>query len=120
MELAFVWMNKQSISMEPTKYFLNMSFVFGNFVRIDENVVQIYDDNDVDHIHEDVIHKSLKSCWSISKPFRHYQPFEGTVMCLEGSLPFISGCNPNEMVGVPKVDFGIDSVLFLVRLRGRK
>src|SRR5882724_6056562 len=72
MELAFVCAGKQSISAEHAKYFLNMSFVFGNVVGIDENVVQIYDDNDIDHIREDVIHKSLKSCWSISKPFRHY------------------------------------------------
>src|SRR5882724_10966539 len=72
MELAFVCASKQSISTEPAKYFLNVSFVFGNVVGIDENVVQIYDDNDVDHICEDVIHESLKSCWSISKPFRHY------------------------------------------------
>src|SRR5882724_992714 len=108
-ELTFVCMGKQSISMEPMKYFLNVSFVFGNVVRIDENVVQIYDDNHVDHIHKDVVHKSLKSCWSISKPFRHYQPFEGTVMGLECSLPFVSGCDLNEMVCVPEVDFGIDS-----------
>src|SRR5882724_8865441 len=72
MELAFVCMSKQSISAEPVKYFPDMSFVFGNIVGIDENVIQIYDDNDIDHIREDVIHESLKSCWSISKPFRHY------------------------------------------------
>src|SRR5882724_5019722 len=34
-ELTFVCMSKQSISAEPTKYFLNMSFVFGNVVGID-------------------------------------------------------------------------------------
>src|SRR5882724_10536097 len=62
MELAFVCTSKQSIITEPAKYFLNVSFVFGNVVGIDENVIQIYDDNDVDHIREDVVHKSLKSC----------------------------------------------------------
>src|SRR5882724_7309855 len=72
MELTFVCTSKQSISTEPAKYFLDVSFVFGIVVGIDENVVQIYDDNDVDHIREYVIHESLKSCWSISKPFRHY------------------------------------------------
>src|SRR5882724_3663754 len=112
-ELAFVCTSKQSISAEPTKYFLNVSFVFGNVVRIDENVIQIYDDNHVDHICEDVIHKSLKSCWSISKPFRHYQPFKGTVTGPQGSLPFVSGCNLNEMVCVPEVDFGVDSCISL-------
>src|SRR5882724_4453483 len=107
-ELAFVCTGKQSISVEPPKYFLNMSFVFRNVVRIDENVIQIYDDNDVDHVCEDVIHELLKSCWSISKPFRHYQPLEGTITGLEGSFPLVSGCNPNKMVSMPEVDFGVD------------
>src|SRR5882724_7355062 len=108
-ELAFVCMSKQSISAEPTKYFLNVSFVFRKVVGIDENVIQIYDDNDVNHICEDVVHKLLKSCWSISKPFRHYQPFKRTVAGLEGSVPFVSGCDLNEMVCLPEVDFGVDS-----------
>jgi len=30
-------------------------------VGVDEDVIQVNDDNDVDHIHEDVIHESLKS-----------------------------------------------------------
>ena len=46
MELAFVCMGKKSVSME---------FVLRNIVRIDEDVVQIYDDYDVNHICEDVI-----------------------------------------------------------------
>src|SRR5882724_3975897 len=108
-ELAFVCMGKQSISVEPTKYFLNVSFVFGNVVGIYENVVQIYDDNDVDNIHEDFVLKPLKSCWSISMPFGHYQPFEGTVTGPEGSLPFVSRCDQNEMVCVPEVNFDVDS-----------
>ena len=52
--------------MEPMKYFLKMSFVFGNVVGIDEDVVQIYDDNDINHIRKDVVHELLKSCWSIT------------------------------------------------------
>jgi len=38
-----------------------MEFVLGNVVRIDEDVIQIYDDYDIDHGRKDVIHKSLKS-----------------------------------------------------------
>ena len=41
MELAFVCMGKKSISVESVEYFPNMEFVFGDVVRIDE---------DVDHI----------------------------------------------------------------------
>ena len=90
MELTFVCTGKKSISMESVEYFLNMEFVLGNVVRIDEDPIQIFDDYDVDHICEDVIHKSLKSGSCISKPFRHYQPLKGTVAGSECSLPFVS------------------------------
>jgi len=98
MELAFVCMGKNSISMESAEYFLNVGFVLGNVVGIDEDVIQIYNDYDIDHIHKNVIHKSLKRCWCISKPFRHYQPLEGTKMHSECSLPFVSRHSPDKMV----------------------
>jgi len=83
MEFAFFsCMGKKSVSVESVEYFPNMTFVLRNIVGIDEDVVQIYDDYDVDHVCENVIHKSLKSGRCISKPFRHYQPLEGTVMGL--------------------------------------
>jgi len=75
-ELAFICMGKKSISVESVENFPNMEFVLGNVVRIDEDVIQIYDDYDVNHTHENVIHKSLKSGRCISKPFRHYQLLE--------------------------------------------
>ena len=88
-ELAFVCTGKKSVSTESVEYFPNVEFVLGNIVRIDKDVVQIYDDYDVNHICKNV-HKSLKSGGCISKPFRHYQPLEGTVTGLECSLPFVS------------------------------
>jgi len=39
-----------------------------NIVRIDEDAVQIYDDNDVDHIHENDVHKSLKEAGALVSP----------------------------------------------------
>src|SRR5882672_7057702 len=54
MELAFVCTGKKSVSVESSEYFLNMSFVLGNVVGVDEDVIQVDDDNDVNHIHEDV------------------------------------------------------------------
>src|SRR5882672_1923491 len=46
MELAFVCTGKKSVSAESAKYFSDVSLVFGNVVRVDEDVVQIDDDND--------------------------------------------------------------------------
>ena len=48
--LTFVCRDKKSISMESSDYFLNMSFVLRNVVRIDEDVIQVDDDYDIDHI----------------------------------------------------------------------
>ena len=91
MELAFVCMGKKSVSAESAKHFSNVVFVLGNIVGIDEDVIQVNDDNDVDHVREDVVHESLEGCECISKPFRHYHPLERTVMGSECSLPFVSG-----------------------------
>jgi len=75
MELTFFCMGKNSVSTESTEYFQDMGFRLGNVVRINEVVIQIYDDYNIDHIHKDV-HESLKSCQCVSKPFRHWQPLE--------------------------------------------
>src|SRR5882672_1854356 len=90
-ELAFVCMGKKSISVESAKYFSDVSLVFGNVVRVDEDVVQIDDDYDINHVREDVVHKPLESRWSISKPFGHYQPLERSITSSECSFPFVSG-----------------------------
>jgi len=89
-EFTFVCTGKKSVSAESAEYFPNVKFVLRNIVGIDEDVVQIYDDYDVNHIHENLIHKSLKTSRCICKPFRHYQPLKGTVAGSECSLPFIS------------------------------
>ena len=72
MELAFGCMGKKSISTESVEYFQNVGFVCGYVVRIDEDFIQIYDDYSINLIWEDVVHKSLKSCWCIIKSFRHH------------------------------------------------
>jgi len=77
-------------------------------VRVDQDVIQIDYDLKVYHIHKYVVHKPLKSCRGISKPFRHYQPLEGPVLGLESGLPFVPSSDPYQMVCVPKVDFGVD------------
>src|SRR5882672_412456 len=61
-ELAFVCTGKKSVGVESAKYFSDVSLVSSNVVRVDEDVVQIDDDNDVNHVREDVVHKPLESC----------------------------------------------------------
>jgi len=84
------WANK-SISAESAEYFPNVGFVLRNVVGVDEDAIQkIYDEYDINHVCENIIHKSLKHGRCIGKSFRHYQPLKGTVMGLECSFPFVS------------------------------
>ena len=108
-KFTFIFMGEKAVSAESAEYFLDVSFVLRKVIGIDQYVVQIDNDINVYHIREDVIHEPLKSCRSISKAFRHYQPLKGSVTSLEGGLPFISCCNANQMVHVPEVDFGVHS-----------
>ena len=68
MKFAFVCTGKKPLSAESAEYFLDMGFVLGNVVGVDEDVVQIYDDNDVDHIHKDVINKLFKVAGALVSP----------------------------------------------------
>src|SRR5882724_12671909 len=98
MKLALISLGKNSISSESLEYFLNMGLVLGHIVGVDEDVIQIDDDCDINHVCENIIHKSLKGCRCIGMPFRHYRPFERAISCCECSFPFVSGCNSDQMI----------------------
>ena len=109
MEFAFICTGEKAVSVESAEYFPDMSFVLGKVIGIDQYVVQIDNDVNVHHICKDVVHEPLKGCGSISKTFRHYQPLKRSVTSPEGSLPFISCYNADQMVCVLEVDFSVDS-----------
>jgi len=94
----------------------NVSFVFRNVVGIDENASNICD-NHVDHNPWNVIHKSLKSCWSISKPFR-IQPLKEHNG--QKAVFHSSPGAPEEMVCMARGWFWCRLCLSLVCLRGQK
>jgi len=54
--------------MESEKYFSDMSLMFSNVVWVDEDVVQIDVDNDINHVHEDIIHKHWKATGALVSP----------------------------------------------------
>ena len=111
MKLTLIGSDKESVSSESSEYLLNMGFVFGHIARVDENVVQVDDDCDIDHICENIVHKLLKGCGCIGKPFRHYRPLERAVSSSECSFPFISGCDSDQVVRMSEIDLGINSCL---------
>ena len=108
-KFACICTGEKAVSMESAEYFPDVLFMLGKVIGIDQYVVQIDNDNNVYHICKDVVHEPLKSCRSVSKAFRHYQPLKGSVTSLEGGLPFVSCCNVNQMVRMPEVDFSVTS-----------
>ena len=110
-KLALISSDKKSVSSESSEYLLNMGLVFGHIARVDKNVVQVDDDCDINHICKSIIHKSLKGCGCIGKPFRHYRPLKRAVSSSECSFPFVSGCNLDQVVCMSEIDLGVNLCL---------
>ena len=56
---------------ETLEHLANMIFVVLFVVAEDKNVVQIYDNKDIGHVMEDVVHKMLKGGWGIGHTEGH-------------------------------------------------
>src|SRR5260370_23129070 len=83
--------------------------VSGFVRRINKNIVKVDDNADIEHVHEDVVHKALKRRGSVGKSFWHYTPFEGSITRAKGGFPFVTFTDANEMVGVGEVYLGVDT-----------
>ena len=77
-----------------------MSLVLGHVVRVYEDIVEVYNYTNIQHITEDVIHKSLKGGGSVGKSERYYQLFKRAVASAKGGFPFVTICYANQMVGM--------------------
>ena len=85
-----------------------MFLVRGKVGGVDENVVEVNDDADINHIGKGVVHETLECCGGVRQPEWHDEPFEGTITCMEGCLQFVSFGNAHKVIGVSEVDFGVD------------
>ena len=72
MKFAFLYFSIKASFAEMHEYFFNMLVIFRHVIQIDKYIIQIDYDTDIQEIGENVIHKSLKNCGSISKTKRHY------------------------------------------------
>ena len=77
-----------------------MNLVLGHVIRVYEDIVKVYYYTNIQHVAEDVSHKSLKSGRSVGKSEWNYQPIKGAVVSVEGGFPFVTICYANQMVGM--------------------
>ena len=66
----------QTIFTEPTEDFADMSVVLIDVIRINKDVIKGYDNTNVDHVCEDVVHEMLEGRRGIGKAEWHYLPLE--------------------------------------------
>ena len=90
----------KTIGAKTTKYFANVRAMRGMILRVNENVVQIDDDRDIQHISEDVVHEPLEGCWRVRKTEGHNEPFKRAIASAKGSLPFVALSDTNEVISV--------------------
>ena len=62
MEISFVSSGIETIFSETPEF---------RIVGVDENIIQVDNNTDIKHVGEDIVHKSLKSGWSIGESERH-------------------------------------------------
>ena len=55
---------------------MNVIFVVFFVVAEDKDVVQIYDNEDIGHVAEDVVHEMLKGGWGVGHAKGHDEIFE--------------------------------------------
>ena len=93
---------------ETLEHAANVIFVVLFIVAEDEDVVQIYDNEDIGHVVEDVVHEMLKCGWGVGHTKGHDEVFERLVLCTKGSFPLVSQGYPNIVVAHLEVNLGED------------
>ena len=94
--------------MESLQDFAHMLSMLVRVLGIDQYVVQVYDHAHVQHVLEDIIHKTLKRCWSVRKAIVHDLEFIRTVASAKSGFPFISISNADQVVCSSEINFGED------------
>ena len=76
-----------------------------NFVIIgvDKNIVQIYNDKNVELLSKNLINIFLKAYWCVSQPKKHYLILEVAIPSLDCYLLFVSFANSHSIVCTCKI-----------------
>lgn len=80
---------------------MDVSFVEGEVLRVDEDVIQIKNHIMTYHVSEDLINQILEDGWGVVEAKGHEQIFKVAGKSVKGSLPLITLPNADQMVGVP-------------------
>ena len=80
-------------------------------IGVYQDVIQVYDYGDINHISEGVIHEPLETHWGVGEPLGHHKPLERSISGPEGGFPFVTIGDADKVVGMLQVDLGVDPCL---------
>src|ERR1700733_9342642 len=93
---------------ETAEHLADMSAVLQKIaIQINQDVIEIDDKGDIQHVTENVVHESLKCRRCISETLRDDQPFKGPIFSAEHCFPFIAVRYMNKMVSMVEVNLGV-------------
>ena len=89
-----------------------LDVAFALIFGVDEDIIQIYNDKDIELFRENFIDIALEYCRSVGQSEKHYLILEVAVSGPESSLPLISFTNSHLVIGTGEVKLGKPSCLF--------
>ena len=72
MELTFLQFGKEAMQPESVENFPDVLLVGLHILGVDENVVEVHDNADIQHVSEYSVDKVLECCRGISEAKGHY------------------------------------------------
>ena len=92
-ELTFICASIKPIGAETLEDFSDMFAVFLQVIRVDQDVIKIYNHGDIHHVSKNVIYEVLESGGDIGKSKQHNQLFERPVADSKGGFSLIFVCD---------------------------
>ena len=109
MKFTFLGFCIEAILLKALEDFLDLLAVNSFVGRVNENVIQLFNHTNIQHVGKYVVYELLKNSGSISKTFQYHQPLEGPIFGSESGFPLVTCTDWDKMVGMAEVNLGVNS-----------
>jgi hypothetical protein len=93
---------------ELSEDFSDMLSVILDVVRVDKDVIEVYDNRNVSEIGENFVHEALECGGGVAETKGHNQEFKSSVSGPKGCFPFVARSNSDVEVTYSEIDLSVD------------
>lgn len=83
-------------------------------LSINENVIQVYNDKNIELFHQNLVDIAVKNCWYISQAKRYYLVLEMVITDLENRLLFMTFLDSHLIISIGEIK--LSKILSLIYL----